>query len=160
MTEHATQAPGPVAPGTDGVRAVWLSFTESIRPLLSPRAEDRALDQFLALRDKVYVVVASDPFLQQLENALLFVNTPVDSVSESTLTESYLEELRACTRAAEVAQVLDSAGPKEGGENKHAKSLLSKASIALGSIKDVASEHPYAKIGLGLFKELVDFFKG
>ena len=49
-----------------------MSFIESARPLLVPTVEDRALDQFLGFREKVYVIIQNEHFINGLDKALQF----------------------------------------------------------------------------------------
>ncbi len=147
-------------------QAVWMAFTDSARPLFKPASDDRTLDQFLPFRDKVYTIVQGAGFVAGLDSALSFQATPaqlakqrLDSSFGNTLREAYLEELRACTRAAEVLGSTESALATGEDARKKSKAQLSKVSTVLGSLKDVLGESPYLKTGVGLFKELVDFFR-
>jgi len=145
---------------------IWIPFTESARPFLVPVADDRTLDQFLSVRDKVYTLVQDPRFVRDLDRALQ-VQVPrrrqsLDSAPpdlEAQLREVFLEKMRACTRAGEVLQATDATLSTSEEGRKKSKAQLSKLSTTLGSLKDVLGEVPYLKTGVGLFKELIDYFK-
>jgi hypothetical protein len=136
----------------------WAAFVVSVRGLLEPAAEDRTLDQYLNFRDQVIQIVQDEMFARELGARLQQLKSipPALNVGDA-LYAAHIEELRAATRAADVLQSTTAAGSEE--RKKAVKAQLSKASVTLGSFKDVAGELPYLKAGIGLFKELVDFFK-
>lgn len=160
-TRHPPQFPRP-----SEFEMIWIAFTESARPFLVPVVDDRTLDQFLDLREKVYAIIQDRRFILDLDRALFFpaprfrqTRGDVPSSFRVSYRDVFLEELRACTRAAEVLQSTDSApSASEEGRGK-SKTQLSKLSTTLGSLKDVLGDTPYLKTGIGLFKELVDYFK-
>ena len=145
---------------------IWIPFTESARPFLVPVVDDRTLDQFLDLREKVYAIIQDPRFVQDLDRALFFLpsrfrqtRADLPSSFRASYRDIFLEELRACTRAAEVLQSTESALSASEEGRKKSKAQLSKLSTTLGSLKDVLGDVPYLKTGVGLFKELVDYFK-
>ena len=76
------------------------------------------------------------------------------------MLELLLEELRACTKAAETARAATaSTDTSKKRWAKWVNPLLSKASIVTGSVKDVAETSTYVKYALTSYGELIDFFK-
>jgi hypothetical protein len=151
----AAKQPPPPPPAD--FRTLWLSFVESSKLFLVPVRDDRALDQFLVLRDKVYVVIQHDRFIEGLDTQLGFKQFPEELSAH--FREAFLEELRACVRAAEVTKSPAVAPTRDDESRVKTKDHLAKLSTTLGSLKDLVSDIPYLKIGVGLYKELVDFFK-
>ena len=145
--------------------AVWLAFTNSAKPFFGPTPEDRGLDQFLEYRDKTFAIIQDERFISALDMHLqrqfmgpIRVLDLRDDFGQK-LFEALLAELRACARAAEVTQATSSNTSSSEDASKAKKAQLSKFSTTLGSLKDVIGEVPWLKAGVGLFKELVDFFK-
>lgn len=144
---------------------VWIAFTNSAKPFLGPTPDDRGLDQFLEFRDKTFAIIQDERFISDLDDYLLhrFMMSPRSRSLRSDfgkqLLEAMLEEMRACTRAAEVTQAISAATNTPEEASKAKKAQLSKFSTTLGSLKDEIGEVPWLKTGIGLFKEAVDFFK-
>jgi len=91
------------------IQAAWVNFVKSVQILLVPQLSDRALDQYLALRDAVLTTVRSEQFLEQLDSSWPKSPTPAPSEMGSAL----LLELQAFPRAVEVAQATSK--PEETG---------------------------------------------
>jgi hypothetical protein len=144
---------------------VWLPFTNSVKPYTGPNPADRGADQFLDFRDKTFALVQDTRFVSALDTHLYRQLARPTRVLElpndfgQRLFDAFLEELRACTRAAEVTQATFSAATSADDARKEKKAQLSKFSTTLGSLKDVIGEVPWLKTGIGLFKELVDYHK-
>ena len=148
-----TQSPGepPLSP----LRLEWLPFTNGVRSLLVPQPDDRPLDQYLAFRDSVLFQVQNEQFLRELDELWRsHLGGPGQEVLRALMTE-----LKAFTLAQEVAE---STTAKDSPEAKGWQSkFLDRASIAVGSTKDVLEGSPwYAKVAVSLFKEAIDVFRG
>ncbi len=136
------------------IRIAWVNFTNSVKLLLVPRKNNRPLDQYLELRDKVFVLVQGEQFLEDLEKAFMGMDSP-------QVQEPLLLELQAFPRALEVAQTTSKPEKKKRWLERWGNFLLGQASTVTGSVKDiVANLPPMAKNGLTLFKEVIDLFKG
>lgn len=130
----------------------WLEFVNTMRALLVPRADDRPLDQYLALRDNAIRLAQSPAFLEDIQNTWgALTNVPVGP----EIADALLLELQALPRAAEVARATDNAD-----SGTVVSRLLSRASTTLDSIKEFANMTPLGKGVLTLLKEVVDLFKG
>ena len=138
----------------DRLEASWLRFTDSVRVLIVPRADDRPLDQFLSFRDAVFKLVQSRRFLDDLRDAWTpFTDSPLMDVGEVLLFE-----LEAFPLAVEVAEATEKQVPEGKGWREK---VLGKASTVAGSVKDILENlPPFAKHALTLFRELLDLFKG
>jgi hypothetical protein len=135
------------------VSKAWLEFTRGVRVLLVPQPDDRPLDQFLAMRDKVYEMVQSERFLAEFDGAWRGMTVPamVDTA------DALVMELKAIPLALEVAQNTEPEAESPGWIRR----LLGRASTVTGSVRDIVQNlPPYAKNAITLFKELVDLFKG
>ena len=162
MATRQSSSASPQPPTPSEFRLLWIPFTESARPFLVPAIDDRTLDQFLIFRDKVYVLIQNERFIQGLESALQFAPEDFEGFPRELVPqtqEAIFEELRAYIRAAEVIRSTEAALSTSEEGRKKIKAQLSKLSTTLGSLKDVLTEFPYLKLGVGLYKELVDFFK-
>ena len=131
-------------------QAAWLRYSDSLRILLVPRADDRPMDQYLRFRDGVFELVEGPQFLADLQAAWLTLFPPVGDL--------FLEELRAFPLAIEVAQVQEKAGHEDKG---WISKWLGRASTVTGSAKDLLdAAPPLVKSGLKLLGEALDLFKG
>ena len=159
MPEAPGQPPGespppPAEPPLSPLRLEWLPFTKGVRSLLVPQPDDRPLDQYLPFRDSVLAQVQDPQFLAALDEEW---RSRRDGQGEEVL-RALVMELKAFTLAQEVAQ----ATAKSPEETKGWQSnFLGRASIAVGSTKDLLKESPwYVKGGVTLFKEVIDMFRG
>ena len=148
-----TRVPPPNPP-PQPIRAAWLGYTRSIRILLVPQPDDRSLDQYLGLRDKVLAMVEDEKFLGELDKAWVpFGDFPLYAVGEALLME-----LRAFPLAVEVAEATEKPASKSMSWWKR---LLGRGSTVAGSAKDILDNlPPYAKNSITIFKELLDLFRG
>ena len=136
------------------VQVAWIDFTKSVHILLLPQPDDRPLDQYLAFRDKVMMLVQDQKFLNELEQAwATFTDHPKREIGELLILE-----LNAFSRAVEVAQATEKT---EGGLKSWIGRWLGRASTVTDSVKDIVDNlPPYAKNAITLFRELLDIFKG
>jgi len=135
------------------IQLAWSTFAASVHTLLVPQPDDRPLDQFLEFRDRVMGLVRSEAFVLGL---VLPVREPVDAALQET-DEALLAELRAFSRAAEVAAVAE---PDSPDRKRWIGRQLGRAGTVAGSVKDLVHDlPPLVKSGLTLFKELMDVFK-
>lgn len=134
------------------IQTAWLKFAMSVQSLLVPQVDDRPLDQYLAIRDAVLVLVQSNQFLAELNKGWSETLSATPEIKTALLLE-----LEAFPRAVEVAQTI--AKPEE--TKGWWRNMLGRASTVSGSVKDIVENlPPYARHGLVLFKELIDLFKG
>jgi len=138
------------------IQIAWIDFVRSVKLLLVPQTDDRPLDQYLALRDSVLVLVQSERFLKELNEAWPPVS-PSGNFPLPEIRDTLLLELQAYPRAIEVAQATAKPEEAKGWWGK----MLTRASTVSGSVKDLLENlPPYAKNAITLFKELIDLFKG
>jgi hypothetical protein len=108
-------------------------------------------------------MVSSDAFITVLEQKIITLRENASGPTQRTVStemiEILIEELHACTRAAEVVRTIKNVSSPTSDSQKAKKAQLSRLSIVLGSWKDLVGDIPYLKTGLGLFQELTDFFK-
>lgn len=137
------------------IQIAWINFVKSVKLLLLPQTDDRPLDQYLPFRDAVLNLVQNDQFLAEL-NATWAPPVKPDNPTPTEIHNALLLELQAFPLAVEVAQATSK--PEE--TKSWYWRLLGRASIGVGSIKDILSNlPPYAKHALTLYKELIDLFK-
>lgn len=137
------------------IQSAWLNFTNSVRPLLVPRPDDRPLDQYLAFRDAVLAEVQGQKFLDELKQAW---GPFTDNDTKAEVGNILLMELKAFPLAMEVAQATEKPTEKSKGWWNR---WLGRASVVTGSVKDIIDNlPPYAKGMITLFKELIDLYKG
>jgi hypothetical protein len=136
------------------IQIAWLNYVKTVQVLLVPQVDDRPLDQFIAFRDAVLILVQGEQFLSEINH------TWTRSNKEPNLTEvkkALLLELESFPRAVEVAHATSKPEESKGWW----KNLLGRASTVSGSVKDLMDDLPrYAKYALTLFRELIDLFRG
>lgn len=136
----------------------WIVYTDKVKLLLVPRKDDRPLDQYLTLRDEVFKIIQSQKFLDDLDKA--FPPNPDQKVLPLEITKMLVLELESASRAIEVAKAMENPKKKEKWWDRWGNKLLVHASTVTGSVKDIGENLPqYAKNGLTLFNEVIDFFK-
>jgi len=115
-------------------------------------ADNRPLDQFLAVRDHALGIVQSEVFENQLEKEWFEANLQPD------VRAGLIAEMGAVPRAFEVSQATGSAAEQKGWR----KHLLEVSSTVVESVKDFFSNsnNGYVKSALTLLKESVDIYKG
>ena len=138
------------------MRVIETSFTSFFpaQTFLVPQPEDRPLDQYLALRDNALAQVQSEQFLDELDKKWA---SQKGGPGEEVL-RAHVMELKAFTLAQEVARATanDAAETKKWLSNS-----LGRASIAVGSTKELLAESPwYVKGAVTLLKEVIDVFSG
>ena len=144
----------PSEPPLSPLRLEWLPFTKGVRSLLVAQPDDRPLDQYLALRDNALAQVQSDQFLDELDKQW---NSQKGEPGEEVL-RALAAELKAFGLAQEVADAT-SRDPAE--KRKWQSKFLGRASITVGSAKDLLDKSPwYVKGGVTVFKEVIDVFSG
>jgi hypothetical protein len=149
----------------DQVPAIWLAFTEAMRFTFAP-GRDRTLDQYLKFKELVHQVVQDEAFGVEFRDRLMEL-APEDfgrgipgERQLNTAIEALLEELRATTRAAELARsATASIDPSKKSWRRWVRPVLEKGAIATGSAKDLAGVTPYLKYGFTIYGELIDMFK-
>jgi hypothetical protein len=133
------------------LEAPWRAYVKSVRVLLVPDPDDRPLDQYLEMRDRVLGIVESYEFTRDLE-------VPWNSNLSDDVRAALLSELKALPLAVEVASATAKSDSEKTGWFKR---LLGRASTVAGSVKDIlANLPPNVKNGLTLLKEVIDIFKG
>jgi hypothetical protein len=146
--------PPPSEPPLSPLRLEWLPFTKGVRSLLVPQPDDRPLDQYLALRDNALAQVQSDQFLDELDKQW---NSQKGGPNEEVL-RALVMELKAFTLAQEVA---DTISKDDAEKKKWLSKFLDRASVAVGSSKELLDKSPwYVKGGVTVFKEVIDVFSG
>jgi hypothetical protein len=152
--KSSAESQSPNEPPLSPLRLEWLPFTQGVRSLLVPQPDDRPLDQYLALRDSALAQVQNEQFLGELDQ--LWKSKA--SASEQEVMRALVMELKAFTLAQEVAQsTAKDVQEAKGWQSK----FLDRASIAVGSTNDILEDSPwYAKVGVSLFKEVIDIFRG
>ena len=140
--------------GYTDIQSVWMGYTNSVRILLVPIPDDRPMDQYLAFRDKVILMVQDQKFLNELQQAW----PSITDAPKTEIGEALLMELKAFPLALEVAKATE----KDTREFKGwFGRWLGRASTVTGSVKDLVDNLPaYAKGAITLFKELIDLFRG
>lgn len=137
------------------IQTAWINFVKSVNLLLVPQTDDRSLDQYLPFRNAVLTLVQTDQFLAEL-HAAWAPTKPPPNPTPSEIHNALLLELQAFPLAVEVAQVTSKSEETKSWYGK----LLGRASIGVGSVKDIFADlPPYAKHALTLYKELIDLFK-
>lgn len=136
------------------IRVVWIKLVNNVGLLLVPQPDDRHLDQFLDFRDAVLPLVQDEGFLGHLETKFKEIEGPENG-------NALIEELKAISRGIEVTTATEKTKEKQQGEGASWWSkLLGRASIGVGSVKDIIKLEPKFQHALTLFKELIDLFKG
>jgi len=139
------------------IQIAWIDFAKSVRVLLVPQTDDRPLDQYLAFRDAVFVVVQGEQFLNDLNSAWEPAPANFKNKLPPDIQKALLLELKAVPLEVEVAQKTG----KQEEEKGWWRRVLGRASTVSGSVKDILENlPPYAQNALTLFKELIDLFKG
>lgn len=134
----------------------WIDYVQGVKVLLVPQADDRLLDRYLPFRDAVLVLVQNEQFLKELNEAWP-PRSPSGDFQLTEVGDALLLELQAFPHAVEVAQATEK--PEEA--KVWWRRMLGRASTTTGSVQDILTAlPPYAKMGLTLFKELIDLFKG
>jgi hypothetical protein len=157
----------PDNPNLTRVENAWLGFVRSHRDGLVFDADDRPLDQYLALRDEVLALVESGEFLADLRAAWTEATVPeVTSPTPAQITQRRIVnlailELESSAREAEIAKQLASSEPEQ--RKGWLRKMLDRGSIVTGSVKDIFEDfmkkYPLLKGGLTAFRELLDLFK-
>ena len=144
----------PDSPNRTPIQAAWITFVAALRSLVSPQPDDRPLDQYLALRDRVIALIESEAFV----NGLAFPARAAPDADLGQADEALLMELTSFARSVEVALVVQE---DEAERQKSVRRELGRAGTVVGSLKDLLGNlPPLVKSGLTLVKELVDLFKG
>ncbi|MCA0238887.1 MAG: hypothetical protein LCH81_21110 [Bacteroidetes bacterium] len=143
------------APQDSPIRNAWLAFVESIKQLLVPQKDNRPLDQYLELRDKVYSIIQSEAFLAALQTAYDNGTGSNYPIAED-IKQALLLELQAFPRALEVVHFTQKRKEKKNWWNR----LFGQASTVTVSVKDILAENtPFLKGGLTLLDEVLNLFK-
>jgi len=120
------------------IQAAWMDYTNSVQLLLVPVPDDRPMDQYLAFRDKVILIVQDQKFLNELQQAW----PSLTDVPKIEIGEALLMELKAFPLALEVAKATEK-------DSREAKGWFSKwlgrASTVSGSVKDLVDSLPMLK---------------
>jgi hypothetical protein len=138
------------------VQQVWVGFVRSLGGLLAPQPEDRPLDQYLHLRERVLTLVQAPEFLSDLHKAWGPASAGAAPRLDPRISAALLAELRAFPLAVEVARTTEA----EPGEKRGFwRRLLGRAGTTVDSVRDLADLTPFGKAVLTLTKELIDLFK-
>ncbi|MFZ4427167.1 MAG: hypothetical protein ACOYOO_08415 [Saprospiraceae bacterium] len=138
-------------------KKVWEQFCRDLRFLLVTRKNNRMLDQFLDLKNRVLDRVEGEEFKTSLVNAYNNLNKE-DPPKE--VRESLLLEIASFSRAKEIAVSVGDTSNKKRWWKKWGNWLLGKASVVTGSVKDIVGDNSNLKSTLILLGEVIDIFKG
>lgn len=139
------------------IEDAWLSFAKSARSVFEIQLDDRALDQYLEFRDRVFSLIEGEKFCASLREALQ--PQPDNRMPpDKMIVEALMLELRAFPRAVEVAVATEGQPIKAKVPDNR---WISRAKTVAGSVSDILENlPPYAKAALTLFKELCALFDG
>ena len=108
---------------TSPIQIAWTEFVDCSIELMGPQENDRPLDQYLVLRDKILILVNGEEFLSELNeswNSLQNVKRSIDeqyNVTNSNylvdVAETLLLELQAFAKSAEVFKEIEANKDKE-----------------------------------------------
>ena len=145
----------PETPELD-FKKVWEQFCRDLRFLLVTRKNNRMLDQFLDLKNRVLDRVEGEEFKTSLVSA--YNLNKADAPKE--VRESLLLEIASFSRAKEIAVSVGDTSNKKRWWKKWGNWLLGKASVVTGSVKDIVGDNSNLKSTLILLGEVIDIFKG
>jgi hypothetical protein len=135
---------------------LWRGYIRAVRECMVSIPDDRSADQLLGLRDKVLRLVEDEDLVKALKDKFAkWAPKDVDAGIARDVKDIVREELRCFPRILEVEKAVATEA-STGGWKARIPSLLGRASVINGSIKDLMGDVP----ALTVFGELLDLFKG
>ncbi|MCG3158142.1 MAG: hypothetical protein DKINENOH_04783 [bacterium] len=128
----------------------WKRFVGGLRTFLADLPEHRHQDQFLAFREAALALAESDKMQADIQEAY-------DGSDVPEPLNVVLQELDAFPLAVSVHEAEVKAGTAKPGAKK---ALCSAAKTILGSVDNVFSLSPFARVTVAVLKEAVELFSG
>ena len=119
-------------PNDNAIKIIWIEFTNNVKTFLVPQPDDRPLDQYLAFRDKVYLLIQSPDFLNELEHAWAS-SADENRRNDDDIDNTLLMEIKAFSLALEVEKATETL--PDNDRKKWYDKWLGRASTAVEVLK-------------------------
>jgi hypothetical protein len=136
----------------DDCKNSYVTLVGSIRTLMVP--SNKRLESHKQFRDSIVEVVRSEKFANSIQKELeVYINGNNKDEDEirTKIVKSLLLEIQGVTNSIEISNFQ---------KKKTRINLLGASSTVIGSIKDFCDKNDTVKLGLTVFNEAIDLFKG